>query len=42
VSVANADSTGWMQGADGVWWYRDPADGSWWYQDEHGENKRLG
>jgi hypothetical protein len=40
-SLGHPESTGWMQGADGVWWYRDPADGSWWYRDEHGENKRL-
>ena len=33
---------GWMQGADGVWWYRDPADGSWWYRDADGVDRRHG
>jgi hypothetical protein len=36
-TTTSADTSGWTQGADGVWWWQDPNDSSWWYKDANGE-----
>ena len=36
-TTTSANTDGWTQGADNVWWWQDPNDSSWWYKDANGE-----